>query len=64
MWVYIIPIGGVEATWESWENLDGAMISTLHKVGPLPIKITNLKTGNSPQDFGLESDYFMRWTKN
>jgi hypothetical protein len=64
MWVSIIPIGGVEATWESWENLDGAMISTLHKVGPLPIKITNLKTGNSPQDFGLESDYFMRWTKN
>lgn len=64
MWVSIIPIGGVEATWESWENVDGAMISTLHKVGPLPIKITNLKTGNTPQDFGLAPDYFERWTKN
>jgi hypothetical protein len=64
MWVSIIPIGGVEATWESWENVNGAMISTLHKVGPLPIKISNLKTGNAPQDFGLPADYFTLWTQN
>jgi hypothetical protein len=58
MWVSIIPIGGVEATWENWVEKDGAMISTSHKMGPLEIPIGNLKVGNSPKDFGLAKNYF------
>ncbi len=59
MWVSIIPIGGVEATWEGWTDFDGAMIATSHKLGPLEIPLTDLKTGNSLSDFGLSDSLFM-----
>jgi hypothetical protein len=58
MWVSIIPVGGVEASWEDWVEKEGAMISTRHEMGPLEIPIGNLKVGDSPEDFGLAKDYF------
>jgi hypothetical protein len=58
MWVSIIPVGGVEASWEDWVEKEGAMISTSHKMGPLEIPIGNLKVGGSPEDFDLAKDYF------
>lgn len=58
MWVSIIPIGGVKATWEDWVEKNGAMISTKHEMGPLAIFIGNLETGNAPDDFGLAQNYF------
>lgn len=58
MWVSIIPIGGIEATWGNWVEKRGAMISTSHKMGPLEISIGNLEVGNTPEDFGLAKDYF------
>lgn len=41
-WVNILPIGGLEFSWEEWIEIDGVQISTMHK-GLLDIKITNLK---------------------
>lgn len=41
LWVSILPIGGLEFTWEQWQNVDGARISTFHN-GIIPITITNL----------------------
>ena len=39
MWVDIIPIGGLEASWDEWTALPtGAKISTLHK-GPIELKL-------------------------
>ena len=38
LWASIIPIGGMEFTWENWVNVDGAQISTLHK-GLMDIEI-------------------------
>ncbi len=61
MWVSIIPIGGLKATWENWSNIDGASIATLHKTGQVSIAITNLSSGTSEADFGLPAHYFSRW---
>ena len=50
MWVSIIPIGGVENTWENWKKLPtGAWISTKHDFGPVSLTISNVK-GGSLQD--------------
>jgi hypothetical protein len=35
MWVSVLPIGGLEASWEGWTRLStGAMVSTVHALGP------------------------------
>ena len=59
MWVQIIPVGGMEFTWENWETLaTGAVVSTYHKsdVGDLPI--TNVKGATNLSAFGLQNDPF------
>lgn len=43
MWVSIIPIGGLSASWSGWEQLaTGAWVSTQHEIGPLTIEVTDL----------------------
>lgn len=56
-WVQIIPIGGLEFTWENWVKTEtGAIIATEHK-GPISVSISNLKTYPSIQDYE-EGDIF------
>ncbi|MBX2841955.1 MAG: hypothetical protein KTR26_09285 [Flammeovirgaceae bacterium] len=65
MWVSIIPIGGMEFTWEDWETLStGANVATLHQSKLLNIEITNLKAGQNFHDFGLNGDPFIVLLKN
>jgi hypothetical protein len=60
MWVSIIPVGGMEFTWEKWTNLPtGARIATFHKSKVLDIDISNLKSGTNFSDFGISKDPFM-----
>ncbi|MEQ6120892.1 hypothetical protein [Reichenbachiella sp. MALMAid0571] len=41
-WVSIIPVGGLEFSWEGWEQLQtGAYISTIHK-GVIDISVNNV----------------------
>jgi len=59
MWSSIIPIGGVEATWEDWDTTaTEALIATKHEMAILKILIKNLKTANSLEDLKLENDLF------
>jgi len=44
MWVSIIPIGGIEATWDNWTATEsGAYLSTKHELLGFGIPISNLK---------------------
>lgn len=44
MWVDILPIGGIEATWENWMITEsGAMLPTLHKILFLGLEIDDVK---------------------
>lgn len=44
MWVDIIPIGGVEATWEDWQIMDsGVFLPTSHKLGPMTLFMGEVK---------------------
>lgn len=43
MWVSILPIPGIEVSWEHWVQLStGAWVATQHRMGPLPIELTNI----------------------
>ena len=57
MYTSIIPVQGIEASWEGWISLStGAKISTLHKMAKISLKIENVSGGNILSDIGLEND--------
>ena len=58
MWVSIIPVGGMKATWTDWKDVMGAKISTLHDLGSFSIPIGNLKAGETLAEMGLGDDFF------
>ncbi|WP_298475747.1 hypothetical protein [uncultured Maribacter sp.] len=44
MWVKIIPIGGIEATWDDWKKMqNGVLLPTKHKIGPITLSMGNVK---------------------
>lgn len=59
MWVKIIPIGGVSATWEDWKTTEtGAVIAQNHKLGLLDLNVTNLRTGNDLTTVKVDASLF------
>lgn len=59
MWVKIIPIGGVKATWESWiETQKGLFLAQNHKLGSLSLEMENIKTGQSLTAVGESETLF------
>lgn len=59
MWVSILPVGGVETSWESWTQLaTGAKIATIRQSPLYTLEITNLKGAASLEAFGLFEDPF------
>jgi len=60
MWVSIIPIGGLEASWTGWQTLStGARVSTRH-VGPmgLALELTDVSGAETLQALSGEEDPF------
>lgn len=44
MWVKIIPLGGLEASWEGWNMMEsGALLPTKHQLGPFKLNMGNVK---------------------
>lgn len=47
MWVKIIPIGGLEATWDDWKVMEsGVFLPTSHQLGPMNIDLGDVKAYN------------------
>lgn len=47
MWVDIIPIGGLEATWKDWQVMEsGVFLPTSHQLGPMDFKMEEVKAYN------------------
>jgi hypothetical protein len=43
MWVSIIPVGGMEASWEGWTRLStGALVATRHTLGPRRMELRDV----------------------
>lgn len=44
MWTSILPVKGLEASWEAWQSLPtGALIATRHEIGPATLEIGDLR---------------------
>ncbi|MDB4292491.1 hypothetical protein N9954_03735 [Maribacter sp.] len=44
MWVKIIPIGGVEATWDDWKVMEnGLFLPATHKLGPVSLSMGDVR---------------------
>ncbi len=47
MWVKIIPIGGLQASWENWKVMEsGVFLPTSHKLGPVTITMGTVRGYN------------------
>lgn len=47
MWVAIIPIGGLEATWDDWQVMEtGVFLPASHKLGPITLDMGEVRGYN------------------
>jgi len=47
MWVEIIPIGGLEATWDDWQVMEsGVFLPNSHKLGPIKLEMGEVRGYN------------------
>jgi len=59
MWVGIIPIGGMEMTWEKWKTLSGgAKVAVAHSSPALSFEMKDVAQGKVPSDLGYEDSIF------
>lgn len=57
MWTSIIPVKGMYASWENYEEHEGAKYATLHNLG-FKLEIKDFLASNNLSDFGFEKDPF------
>ncbi len=58
MWVSIIPVGGLEFTWEDWTELPGgALIARKHVSKGMTLELTNIKGGFNFEALGTKDPF-------
>jgi hypothetical protein len=59
MWVSVIPVGGVRASWEGWTTLaTGARVSTRHQMGPATLELTEVAGASTLAELAPGPDPF------
>jgi len=59
MWVSVIPVGGVRASWEGWITLaTGARVSTQHRMGPVTLELSEVAGAATLADLAPGPDPF------
>ena len=59
MWTKILPVKGMETTWEKWIPLEGgALVSTFHSSSVIEMEMFNIKSGNSLQELNWSNETF------
>ncbi|MCB0633568.1 MAG: hypothetical protein KDD15_27735 [Lewinella sp.] len=60
MWVSLLPIGGIEASWDDWETLPtGGKAATSHSIASLfTLHLRDIRAGNDLASVGLHEDPF------
>lgn len=59
MWTQILPVQGLEASWEGWQQLPtGAKIATRHAIGPATLELTDLRAAARLADLEPGGDAF------
>jgi hypothetical protein len=58
MWASILPVKGMETTWEKWIDIEGAQISTFHSNPVIEMEMLNVKGGNDLTQLGWTPDTF------
>ncbi|SOE22868.1 hypothetical protein SAMN06298216_3271 [Spirosomataceae bacterium TFI 002] len=57
MHVSIIPVKGLNATWETWENISsGAKLSTMHIIAGSALSLAPIAGGMELKDIGIDKD--------
>lgn len=47
LWVEIIPLGGLKATWEDWQVMEsGVFLPTSHELGPMSFRMEEVRAYN------------------
>ena len=50
MWVSVIPIGGLEVSWEGWKTLEtGAKVSESHTISGITLEVSDIRGASSIQ---------------
>ena len=59
MWVSIIPVGGVQASWENWQQLPtGALLATTHEMIGFTLKMENIQAASTLEGLVTGEDPF------
>jgi hypothetical protein len=57
MWVSIIPVGGLETTWEDWKTFQNNL-KLQQTIGLIDLKLEDVKTGQSIEEIHNGIDPF------